>query len=295
LQVKSPGLRAFLGSDFSTEALKPIGLRARNTLKPWLIRQPQRAMSERLTTRDGRDFKLLRYAPSILDRRDRAAHVLGMLSKHPSVPRLVWSDERNLLVEWIEGSVPRADDAHFARRLGEAFAELYRVGSQAVSRAQSVAPFLDHLRDLMAAERLPGGSDARFAAQLDSALPETVPTGMLCGDQTLANFVLDEDGSLYMIDPGSFQTGLPVDLFLVGAGGLYASIDRNAFHEGYAHANGIDFPFLHAEPLAWLQAARQTALQCRVLDTTSWLEPRRKRSLQRRVEQGLETLRRLLG
>ena len=71
-----PGLRDFLGSNFRTEPLKPMRLRIRNGLKPWLIAQPQRAMSHLVTTQDGRRYKLLVFGRSI---RDRHALIEGRL------------------------------------------------------------------------------------------------------------------------------------------------------------------------------------------------------------------------
>jgi hypothetical protein len=293
--VKLPGLQDFLGCDFEATPLKTLGLRARNALKPWLIRQPRRAMSWRIRSGDGRSYKLLRYHRGSADRHQRTRDLLGRLTSHPAVPALAWSDERHLLVTWVDGATPRMDDPHFARRLGEALARLYRADLHDRPRPKALEPFVAHLHELADSRRLPHDAPDRFAERLEDWLPESIPCGLLCGDQTLANFVLAADGSLFMIDPGSFQAGLPVDLFLMGAGGLYASIDRRAFHEGYEREGGLDFPFRHAEPLAWLSAARQTALQCRVLDATSALERSRRGSLARRIDAGLEVLRGAIG
>jgi len=117
---------------------------------------------------------------------------------------------------------------------------------------------------------------------------------MLCGDQSLANFVLGEREALVMIDPGSFQPDLPIDIFFVG-GPLYDAIDRAAFHEAYAHAGGIAFPFEHVLPLTLIQLVRHGALQNRVLDRTSALERRRRRNLERSVDEKLARLRALLA
>ena len=113
---------------------------------------------------------------------------------------------------------------------------------------------------------------------------------MLCGDPDLANFVLAKDGSLSMIDPGSFQSDLPIDIFFIG-GGLYDAIDRDAFHEAYTHAEGIDFPFRHQEALRLMHAARQCALQVVVLEHTSFLEAKRRRILEARVGEKIAALR----
>lgn len=288
--MRIPALRAFLDADFETRPLKSPGLRARNALKPWLIRQPPRGMSWQLTTRDGRRYKLLRYPRSVRDRREQVERRLRALSAHPAVPALLWSDDRHLLVEWSEGVTPRPEDPHFGRRLGEAFAELYRVDFQERPLDEVLEPFLAWTQELEESGHLGAGSAARMAARLASELPERVPTSMLCGDQTMANFLLDADGSLYMIDPGSFQSGLPVDLVLLG-GGLYHAIDRQAFHEGYAHAEGIDFPFLHAAPLALMHDLRTCALQQRVLARTSRLEPRRRNGLAARIGETARAIR----
>ena len=285
-----PGLRDFLDSNFRTEPLKPIRLRIRNGLKPWLIAQPQRAMSHLVTTQDGRRYKLLVFGRSIRDRHALIEGRLRALADHPCVPALLWSDPSHLLVEWVEGTTPRADDPHFARCLGEAFAELYRVRFTPRNRGDVVAEACEHARRLSESRRLPARSEASLAARLEASLPESVPASMLCGDQNLANFVLDPEGSLHMIDPGSFQSNLPIDIFLIG-GSLYQRIDRDSFHEGYAHAGGIDFPFQHLEPLALIQLVRHCALQCRVLDQTSLLEARRRRNLRGSIDEELARVR----
>jgi hypothetical protein len=288
--VNLPGLRDFLGSDFRTEPLKPIGLRLRNGLKPWLIRQPQRAMSHLVTTAEGRHHKLLVFGRSIRNRHALIEERLRALAEHPSVPALLWRDESHLLVEWVEGTTPRADDSHFARRLGEALAELYRVGFALRDRSDVVADACSDAAELAASGHLPETVGPRLEERLETSLPESVPTSMLCGDQNLANFILDADGSLHMIDPGSFQWHLPIDIFLMG-GSLYQQIDHDAFHEAYAHAGGVAFPFLHAEPLSLIQLVRHCAIQCRVRDRTPLVEPRRRRNLQRSIDEELDRIR----
>ncbi len=289
--MKLPGLRDFLGTEFTATPLKPIGLRARNALKPWLIRQPQRAMSYRVETRDGRLLKLLHFGHSIADLRATIEERLRALASLDCVPALLWSDPTNLVTEWVDGAKPAADDPHFARRLAEAFAELYRVGFEERGRDEVLSGLLELTRPLFESRRLPPPSERRLEERLTGELPERVPTGTLCGDQTLANFVLTEDGALSMIDPGSFRPRLPIDVFFVGGSGLYERIDRDAFHEGYAHAEGIDFPFTATEALQLFQLARHCALQSRVLDRTPFVEARRKRNLQRSVAEKLEKLR----
>jgi hypothetical protein len=291
--LKLAGLRDFLGADYASVPLKPIGLRARNALKPWLIRLPQRAMSWRIETRDGRRFKLLAFGRSMRAKRGLMEEHLVALSGLDCVPALVWSDERHLLVEWVEGRTPRVDEPIFARRLAEAFAELYRVGFAWRPRSDLVSGLVEQVRPLFESGRLPNRLEGRLESRLSAALPESVPTAMLCGDQTLANFVLTPEHGLAMIDPGSFQRELPIDIFLAG-GSLYDSIDRGAFHEAYAHAQGIDFPFTHREGLRLFHLARSSALQGRVLDRTPAVEVRRKRGLRRRLDAVLARLREAL-
>ena len=140
--MKLPELRDFLGTDFSAVPLKPIGLRARNTLKPWLIRQPRRAMSFRIETGDGRRLKLLHFGRTIADRRATVEERLRALASLQCVPTLVWSDPANLVTEWVEGEAPAADDPHFARRLAEIFADLYRVDFEERARGDLVSELL---------------------------------------------------------------------------------------------------------------------------------------------------------
>jgi hypothetical protein len=283
-------LRDFLGVDFTAIPLKPIGLRARNALKPWLIRQPQRAMSYRIETTDGRLLKLLHFGRSIADRHEMIEERLRALASLDCVPALLWSDPTNLVTEWVDGATPDADDPHFARRLAEAFAELYRVGFEELARDEVVSDLLELTRRLFESGQLRPPCEHRLEERLEIGLPERVPTGTLCGDQTLANFILTADGALSMIDPSSFRPRLPIDVFFVGSGGLYERIDRDAFHEAYAHAEGIDFPFTCTEALRLFQLARHCALQLRVLDRTPFVESRRRRNLQRSVGEKLEKL-----
>ena len=288
--MKLPELRDFLGTRFTATPLKPIGLRARNALKPWLIRQPQRAMSYRIETNDGRLFKLLHFGRSIADRHAMLEERLRALASLDCVPNLLWSDSTNLVTEWVDGATPDADDPHFARRLAEAFAELYRVSFEEQRRDDVVSDLLELTRPLFESGQLRSPSERRLEERLAIGLPERVPTATLCGDQNLANFILTGDGALSMIDPSSFQPRLPIDIFFVGSGGLYEKIDRDAFHEGYAHAEGIDFPFTATEALQLFQLARHCALLSRGLERTSLVESRRRRNLQRSVGEKLEKL-----
>ncbi len=289
--MKLAGLQEFLGARFTTTPLKPLRLRVRNALKPWPIRQPQRAMSYRIETSDGRRLKLLRFGRSMEARHALLEERLRGLASLDCIPTLVWSDATSLVTEWVEGRAPSAADPHFARRLAEIFAELYRASLEERSRDEVVLDLLTATRSLFAAKHLPSSYQGRLDARLRSELPERVPSGTLCGDQTLDNFILGADGALSIIDPGSLQEKLPIDIFLVESGGLYDSIDRGAFHESYSHAGGIDFPFTAAEPLRLFQLARHCALQLEVLESTPRFEVRRRQNLERSAGLKLDELR----
>ncbi len=289
--MKLPELRDFLGTDFSAAPLKPIGLRARNTLKPWLIRQPQRAMSYRIETSDGRRLKLLHFGRSIANRHAMVEERLRALASLDCVPTLVWSGSTSLLTEWVEGETPAVADPHFASRLAEIFADLYRVGFEERTRDEIVSNLLEQTRSLFESGQLPPSCQQRLEERLTSELPARVPTGTLCGDQNLANFILSQDGALSMIDPASLQPNLPIDIFLVESGGLYDRIDRAAFHESYTRAGGVDFPFTATEILKLFQLARHCALQSHVLERTPFVEVRRRRNLKRSISGKLDELR----
>jgi hypothetical protein len=291
--VTIAALRDLLGGDYRSEPLKSIGLRVRNALKPWPIRQPQRAMSELVTAPDGRRFKLLAFGASIADKHRQVEERLNTLAPLDCVPSLVWRDDRHLLVDWVEGETPHAHDPAFASALGAALAALYRVGLAWRVRAEVVSALRTEIRPLVESGRLSPALETALDARLSDTLPETVPTAMLCGDPTLANFVLGADGRLSMIDPGSFVPGLPIDVFLSG-GDLYDAIDRDAFHDAYAHAQGIDFPFEHRDPLRLFFLARQSALQSRLLDSTPRLEAKRRRNQTKSLESLLTRLREAL-
>lgn len=289
--MKLLGLQEFLGTRITTTALKPRSLRVRNALKPWPIRQPQRAMSYRIDTSDGRRLKLLRFGRSMAARHALLEERLRRLASLDCVPTLVWSDATSLVTEWIEGQAPSFEDPNFARRLAEIFAELYRFNLEERSRDEVVSDLLDSTRSLFAESRLPEACQHRLEARLTRELPERVPSGTLCGDQTLDNFILAEDGTLSIIDPGSLQERLPIDIFLVESDGLYDRIDRAAFHESYDHAGGVGFPFTAVEPLRLFQLARHCALQLDVFETTPRFEARRRRNLGRSASLKLDKLR----
>ena len=145
-------------------------------------------------------------------------------------------------------------------------------------------------RPLFESKRLPSSCQRRLEDRLTGELPERVPTGMLCNDQALANFILTRDGALSIIDPASLQPGLPIDIFLVESGGLYDRIDRAAFHESYTHAGGVDFPFTATDVLKLFQLARHCALQSHVLERTPFVEVRRRRNLRRSISGKLDEL-----
>lgn len=289
--MKLPGFREFLGSDFKTVPLKPVRLRARNALKPWLIRQPQRAMSYRIETSDGRRLKLLRFGRSSAHQHKTIEARLRSLAPLACVPGLLWSDSTNLVSEWVEGAKPDADDPHFARSLAVSFAQLYRFGFHEQTRDEVVASLLEETRPFFETRKLPAACHPRLEERLTNELPERVPTGTLCGDQTLANFVLTPAGNVSMIDPASLQPNLPIDIFLVERGGLYDKIDRAAFREGYSRAGGLDFPFTATGALQLFQLARHSALQSGVLERTPVFEVRRRRNLMRSLRPRLDKLR----
>jgi len=281
-------LRDFLGGDYRVEALKSVGLRARNLLKPWLIRQPRRSMACVVHGPDGRRYKLLpRLRPEQLQ---SLAETLRLLAPLDAVPNLLWADSRDLLVEWVDGSPPDLAAPSFPVRLGEVFAALHRIGR----REAPVDELLEAAR--ADAERLRRGGHLSAAladaipARLAGELPDRIPQAMLYRDQTRANFLVDDRGDIHLIDLGSFQADLPVDLFLAGSE-VYEAIDQAAFREAYAAAGGGDFPFRHGSALKLVHALRVCAREAHILSTLFAFERARRQRLERGFATRLERLR----
>lgn len=228
---------------FDAQALNPI---------PYLVE-----------TADGRKYKLLRTARYNRHQIDLLLYRYEAASKLDFVPHLIWHDDHQLLLEYVEGDFPDVTSRRFARALGHCLAKVHSVDVGTLSASSIVYNAELQLTEFIQDESLHQREVAQILEHLTRLLPEAVHTSLVYADLQKANFCFSKDGSLYLIDLGGFWRGRITDEYLFGhklsRPPLYEQLDLDAFKQSYFAAGGLDRLFELTAPVGALIDIRQAA------------------------------------
>ena len=268
-------IRDVVGSKARYFPLKPLEKRIRNRLKKPEKRQP---IVRLVVTAKGRKYKLLMVGNK------NKKHVLRMLRMKRYfdtlnfVPKIVWKDDKSILVEFIEGKFPDFKDDIFARWFGKHLAVIHNIDVSSLAAEKLIDDVRSNIEFLRNSNMLSSEMGKRVFAKVKSTQPDNIRTSMVYANMNnMQNFVFSNDNKLYFIDLGSFQTGRITDEFLFGSK-LYKQIDLNVFKKSYLGAGGTKYIIENEEFMRIIHSISRGAHQLRGFQTLSSFDWRKRRS-----------------
>ena len=264
--MKTKGLYDIIGSDFKSYHLTSLKKRVINNLKRPEARQPS---VHKIVTKDNRIYKLLRVGKGNkgLVRLQKKIDIFNELDY---VPKILFSNDDTILLEFIEGASPDTSGADFARAFGEILADLHnrKVGSKPEGYLDEIKGNLDFLKNR-------GSIDDHSAEKIWekylSIKPDVIRTSMVYADiNKPSNYIFTQDRKLFLIDLGSFQEGQVTGEFLLG-GPIYNTIDRDVFKDAYLKSGGARFIFDHQQFIAINNLIRLAAYYLRSYSSLSFI------------------------
>ena len=185
------------------------------------------------------------------------------------VPRLLWRDDDNLIVEFVAGETPNVDDANFADTLGSTLAAIHGIDVGSVARDEVVAHAertLARLVDAQVAGHEAVGTATRW---LVKNLPAALRTSWAYADLKESNFCWSADGRLVAFDLGSFRRASITDEYLAGGKLSGEPLLKRLKHPGRLRdsyrASPGGYPELF-DAFAWLEPLSAVRLASEVLD-----------------------------
>ena len=166
-------LTEIIGANYRSRCLKTPAVRWNRVLRRLRFdAHSLHPLAWMIETESGRKFKLLR-ADMAFSHRIRwmmfsyeAACALNF------VPRVVWHDSRNILLEFIDGETPDVTSARFVRAFAKCLAEIHAIDTGELSTEAMLYALDRDLSELVAGGLLqPKASDRLRKAMVDLCLP----------------------------------------------------------------------------------------------------------------------------
>lgn len=271
-------LEDVIGAKYRLRCLKPLAVRWSRTLKRMQFdARSLNPLAWLVEADDGRKFKLLR-----ADEANRYRIELMMFSYEAAsvlefVPRVVWHDPHNILLEYIEGETPDDTSTDFARAFARCLAKIHNVDVGTLS-AQSVRYGVERdLAEVVAGGLLDERAAERLRARLEALMPETIRTSLVYADLQASNFCFSPEGKLFLFDLGGFQRGRITDEYFFGHP-LSRRLHLDAFKESYFAAGGMAGLFEMGDVVRLSNDIRMAAFFTRLVRNAPKLQVRKRRA-----------------
>lgn len=192
---------------FRQRSLHPLSRRLRDAVRGGLVRRPPRSQRVYLVTINGRRYKRV-----VLPDAHHAAQVAARLREFGPAgiyPSLIFEREREVWVEFVEGTRPAADATDVVDGVADLLAVLMRRAPTRQPLAET--PFLHDLcvdlRFLAEVGVLAPDTAATLQERAIGLAPESVWVGYDCTDTILKNFVRTPHGRIRAVDVESLGAG----------------------------------------------------------------------------------------
>lgn len=279
----SGALEAVIGAKYRLRPLKGRASRATRAVRRLTLEGASLSpFPYRLEAEDGRTFKLLlagggnRHAVRSLLLRYEVVSGLDF------VPRVLWSDDRSILLEYVAGEIPDPAGADFSAAFGHNLARVHRLDADTLSAATVLRVADKHLEDLMDAGLLGRDTAGRIRDRLGRRMPGRMRTSADYADIQPANFRRGGDGRLMFVDLGGFHLGRLTGEGFLGHPGA-AALDWRAFATGYSEAGGPPDMFERRDVIMALNDLRRGARLTIWADAMSVLHHRKREAFRHRA------------
>ena len=242
---------------------------------------------------DGRKYKVLQGRPDnpvfkvIRDRKP-------FLADLDFVPRIVGSDERHIIAEFVDGEPPDPTSREFARNFGRNLAGVNRMDAGKISPEEFRALRDEDLDAVVSVGLLDRDGAARAADCLASLEPSSVTTCLDYHDMQLANFIRTPSAKLVFIDLGAFERGKPPGLYLF-CRELYDRMQQDVFRQSYLAAGGPRFLFENERYLRIASLIERAGRYSRAASRTRFFDRRPRRHRLGRASVAADKLRAEIG
>ena len=266
-------IKDILSSDFKIFPLKPLNKRIRNSLIKPEKRQP---IVKMLVTDDGRKYKMLYVGESNKKKLSRILEMKHLFEQIDFIPKIIWSDEHHIIVEFIEGEFPNPSGSEFAMAYAKNLVLLHNLEINLYSTDKLVNDIRKDLDYLVSN----GAIDLNLSKNIFNKMllikPHEIQTSYVYADSKATNFVFTPERKLFFIDIGSFQNNMITDEFLLRSK-LYKKLDSEAFKKSYMASGGSKFLFENEDFLYLVNSIKMGAYQLRVYQGLPFYDWRKKK------------------
>ena len=243
----------------------------------------------RVDTKDGRTFKLL----AAREANHHAIHSLlfrcDVIASLDCAPQLIWHDEYNLLLDFVQGEIPELNEPECAAAFGRNLAEIYQLGVDTLPAATILRTAGKYIEDMVDTGLLEVSRADDISAHLATRLPERLRTSVDYADVQPGNFRIKSNGNLSFIDIGGFQVGRLTGEGFFGHPGS-KKLDQEHFGAAYRNAGGPDDVFEFRDVIVALSDLRRGARLAVWADGIKFLQPWKARAFRTRARGIAESL-----
>jgi hypothetical protein len=240
-------IREIIGTGYKSYPLKPL----KNRIEQWFKKPSQRLPYVTLIkTTSGNKYKLLTVNTANIRELDRIRKILYILKKLDFVPKIIFSDNTHLLVEYIDEYSADVSSKEFASSFGKNLAVIHNINIGQMSSEKFTAHIKEDIKYLTDEGVLSTKISRKIHQALTLSQPEGIRTSMDYVDLKESNFVFDREKKLFFVDLGGFRDSAITGQSLVGKPFLgkqnfYDDINRDIFRDEYIQSGGSKFIFEH--------------------------------------------------
>ncbi len=236
-------IKNILKEKYTLHNLKSWRKRLNNMLQKPKVRQPYVYL---VKTQSQKKYKLLRTEVPDNKHLTKIHQRMSFLQEIDFLPKLVWSDEKHILFEYVEGAFPKPEDKNFVKALALNMVKIHSLNVSWIPTKEALPTIQEELQFIAKMGLIDDSLLQKLWSYLQEIAPQQIRHSFVYGDQALPNFILSPDNKLFFIDFGSFQKSVATDHFFIN-GSIYKSIDQECFREHYIQNGGDSFIFDNKE------------------------------------------------
>ena len=289
--MTSPSLQDVIKAKYTIRPLKPLSVRFERLIRLLQFKgNSLNPITLLLEAEDGKKYKLLQAAKRNQHRIALLVYQLEIAKNLDFVPKVIWRDPQNILLDYVAGERPDITNKQFAKAFGQNLAMIHSLDYGRLSKDDIRYKIERDLNEIFHHRIIHGLDREKLFDRLMALIPADLRTSLVYADLQTANFCFSNEGKLIFFDIGGFQRGQITDEFLLGHP-LIKQLDHKTFKESYLNAGGYEKLFDLGEVIGLINHIKMTAFFSSVWRQLPPFQIRKRRTYDMWVHERIEKLR----
>lgn len=215
-------IKKHVGQITHSYKVKSLPVRIRNGFKKVSLKQPTVSI---ISNQHGEKFKILQFHKNSTSESVRIREIYHKVQSMVNIPEIIYESDHKLIAKYIVGNFPDFSDTKFlstvATQLGTLHSStMYLAKTNRLKK--KVLEDIEHLQTKAVLDKKQAHDLNRF---IEKELPQKCYFSATYADHNKGNFILDSEDKVHLIDLGSFQDSIPLEMHFTY--GPFSTIKNN--------------------------------------------------------------------